>query len=101
MEFSIFVPLVYYAYLATARQARYRKRYAEPRKGFARRQRSPSAPAKRTGIDYQRFDKNRMSKKPLSLGDRKFFPEGKERFSLGSHDLSRVLKHTKIKKGSI
>ncbi|MGN0819028.1 MAG: hypothetical protein ACI4M6_01350 [Christensenellaceae bacterium] len=53
---------------------------------------------KRTGVDFQRFNKNRMSNKPLKLSDKKVFPEQKERFKLGSHDLSRVLKHTKKKK---
>lgn len=53
---------------------------------------------KRTGVDFQRFNKNRMSGKPLNLEDKDVFPEGKERFKLGSHDLSRTLRHTKIKK---
>ena len=48
---------------------------------------------KRTGVDYQTFDKNRMSGKPLTVKDKKVFPEGKERFSLGSHDLARTLRH--------
>lgn len=50
---------------------------------------------KRTGVDYQRFSKNRMLGKPLKIKDEKVFPEQKERFKLGSHDLSRVLRHTK------
>lgn len=50
---------------------------------------------KRTGVDFQRFGKNRMTKKALVLNDKDVFPEKKERFKLGSHDLSRVLKHTK------
>ncbi len=50
---------------------------------------------KRTGVDFQRFSKNRMSKKPLSLSDKDVFPEQKSIFKLGSHDLSRVLRHTK------
>ena len=45
----------------------------------------------RTGVDFQRFDTNRMSGKPLQLED-------KERFKLGSHDKARVLRHTKPKK---
>ena len=49
---------------------------------------------KRTGIDFQVFDKNRMSGKKLSLKDKKVFPEDKERFKLGSHDLNRTLIHT-------
>ena len=53
---------------------------------------------KRTGVDFQVFGKNRMSKKALSLSDKKVFPEGNERFKLGSHDLSRALRHTRIKK---
>lgn len=53
---------------------------------------------KRTGVDFQRFNKNRMSGKPLDLSDKDVFPEGKERFKLGSHDLARSLRHTKAKK---
>ncbi len=53
---------------------------------------------KRTGVDFQTFSRNRMSKKQLRIDDRHVFPEDKERFKLGSHDLSRVLKHTKRKK---
>ncbi|MBP3402257.1 MAG: hypothetical protein J6K85_04260 [Clostridia bacterium] len=49
---------------------------------------------KRTGVDYQRFDKNRMSKQPLALDDRRVFPEGKERFKLSSHDTHRAIIHT-------
>lgn len=49
---------------------------------------------KRTGVDFQVFDKNRMSGKKLSLKDKKVFPEEKERFKLGSHDLNRTLIHT-------
>lgn len=49
---------------------------------------------KRTGVDYQRFDKNRMSGKGLTLEDKQVFPEEKERFKLGSHDLNRSLIHT-------
>lgn len=52
---------------------------------------------KRTGVDFQVFDKNRMSGKNLNLKDLKVFPDGKERFILGSHDKSRVLRHTKKK----
>lgn len=48
----------------------------------------------RTGVDFEKFDKNRMSGKPLTLDDKKVFPEGKERFKLGSHDLNRALIHT-------
>ncbi len=49
---------------------------------------------KRTGVDFQTFDKNRMSGKPLTVKDKKVFPEEKERFKLGSHDLNRTLIHT-------
>lgn len=49
----------------------------------------------RTGVDYQVFDKNRMSKKPLSISDKRVFPEQKERFSLNSKDKHKVLIHTK------
>lgn len=49
---------------------------------------------KRTGVDFQVFSKNRMSGKPLSIDDKKVFPESKERFKLGSHDLNRTLIHT-------
>ncbi len=54
--------------------------------------------SKRTGVDFERFSKNRITKKPLSLKDEKVFPKGKEEFKLGSHDLARVLRHTKSKK---
>lgn len=50
---------------------------------------------KRTGVDFQRFNKNRMSGKNLSLSDKRVFPEQKERFKLGSHDTHKVLEHTK------
>ena len=53
---------------------------------------------KRTGVEFQRFDKNRMSGKPLRVEDKKVFPEGKERFTLGSHDKARILRHTNQKK---
>ena len=49
---------------------------------------------KRTGVDFQVFNKNRMSGKPLTLSDKKVFPEEKERFKLGSHDLARTVRHT-------
>lgn len=50
---------------------------------------------KPTGVYYRRYSKNRMSKKNLKLSDEKVFPEQKERFKLGSHDLHKVLEHTK------
>ena len=53
---------------------------------------------KRTGVDFQRFNENRLSGKKLQLSDKKVFPEPYERFKLGSHDISRVLRHTKQKK---
>lgn len=52
----------------------------------------------RTGVDFQVFDKNRMSKEPLRVSDKRVFPEQKERFSLSSRECDRVLKHTKMKK---
>ena len=48
----------------------------------------------RTGVDFQRFRKNRMSNQQLTLDDKDVFPEQKERFKLGSHDLSRAIRHT-------
>lgn len=54
---------------------------------------------KRTGVDKERFSKNRMSGKRLSVTDKKVFPEGKERFQLGSHDKHRVLQHMQKNKG--
>ena len=53
---------------------------------------------KRTGVYYRRYKKNIMSNKNLTLADKDVFPEQKERFKLGSHDLSRALRHTKMKK---
>ena len=53
---------------------------------------------KRTGVDFQRFSKNRMSKKPLSLSDKRVFFEGQERFKLSSKDTHRAIKHTENKK---
>lgn len=49
---------------------------------------------KRTGVDFQLFDKNRISGKPLTVQDKNIFPEDKERFQLGSHDMHRTLIHT-------
>ena len=54
--------------------------------------------SKRTGIDFQRFDKNRMSKQPLNLSDRRVFPEEKERFKLSSHDPHKAIIHTQKRK---
>ena len=53
---------------------------------------------KETGVDYQRFSKNRMSKKGLSLFDRDVFPEEKERFKLSSYDEHKAVIHTQKKK---
>jgi len=50
---------------------------------------------KRTGVDYQIFRRNRIKKTPLSLSDRDVFSE-KPLFTLGSRDLSRVKRHTKL-----
>ncbi len=52
----------------------------------------------RTGVDFQRFDRNRMSRKPLDLTDSDAFPEGKERFTLSNKDRDRALYHTGVKK---
>lgn len=51
---------------------------------------------KRTGVDLERFYKNRMSDNPLQLNDKKVFPKQKEEFTLGSHDKHAVLVHTGI-----
>ena len=53
---------------------------------------------KRTGIGSKVYSKNRMSKKPLTLSDKRVFPEEKERFKLSSHDTHRVIKHTQKRK---
>ena len=53
---------------------------------------------KRTGVDFQRFRINRMSKKRLSLSDKKVFPEGKERFILSNRDRDKAVYHTGAKK---
>lgn len=52
---------------------------------------------KRTGVDFQVFDKNRMSNKRLKLDDKRVFPEQSSRFSLSNRDTDRVLHHTGIK----
>lgn len=52
----------------------------------------------RTGVDFQRFDKNRMSGKPLDIDDRDVFPEDKPRAELSNRDRDRVLIHTGIRK---
>lgn len=53
---------------------------------------------KRTGVDYQRFEKNRMSGSSLKLSDKKVFPEQRERFKLSSHDTHRAVIHTQPRK---
>lgn len=52
---------------------------------------------KRTGVDFQVFNKNRMSGKPLTLSDKKVFPEDKERFILSNRDRDKALYHVKVK----
>ena len=55
----------------------------------------------RTGVDFERFDTNRMSGKPLRVEDKAVFPEDSERFTLSSHDKHNSLVHTGmvLKKG--
>ena len=53
---------------------------------------------RRTGVDFQRFRINRMSKNRLSLSDKKVFPEGKELFILSNRDRDKALYHTGVKK---
>ncbi|MBE6630899.1 MAG: hypothetical protein E7624_08645 [Ruminococcaceae bacterium] len=53
---------------------------------------------KRTGVDYQRFGKNRMDGFPLKLSNKKIFPEQRERFKLSSHDTHRAVIHTQPRK---
>ena len=53
---------------------------------------------KRTGVDFQTFSKNRITKKPLTLSDKRAFPEGKERFKLSSHDTHKAIIHTQRRK---
>ena len=53
---------------------------------------------RRTGVDYQRFGKNRMSGFPLKLSDKKVFPEQRERFKLSSRDTHRAVIHTQPQK---
>lgn len=54
--------------------------------------------SRRTGVDFQRFHKNRMSNNDLTIDDKDVFYKGKEEFKLGSHDLHNVLEHTGINK---
>ncbi len=50
---------------------------------------------RRTGVDFERFSKNRMSNQSLKLSDKRVFPEEKEEFKLSSKDKHNVLVHTK------
>lgn len=52
----------------------------------------------RTGVDFQRFDKNRMSGRPLRLDDKDVFPEPQERFTLSRKDADKAVYHTGVKK---
>lgn len=52
---------------------------------------------KRSGVDFETFDQNRMTHKPLQLSDKNVFPEGQPRATLGSHDKHRVLENVKNK----
>lgn len=52
----------------------------------------------RTGVDFQRFDKNLMSGKLLDLEDKDVFPEDKERFTLSNRDRDKAVYHTGVKK---
>lgn len=52
---------------------------------------------KRTGVDFQKFHKNRMSKKNLTIDDKDVFYEGKECFTLSNRDRDKALYHTKVK----
>ena len=53
---------------------------------------------RRTGVDFQRFGKNRMTNQALRISDRKVFPEESHRFKLTSHDTHRVILHTTSRK---
>lgn len=53
---------------------------------------------KRTGVDFQRFSKNRMFEAPLRLNDKNVFPENKERFILSNRDRDKAIYHTGAKK---
>ena len=55
---------------------------------------------KRTGVDYQVFRVNRIKGNLLQITDNDVFPAGEDNpeFKLGSHDLARSLRHTRIKK---
>ncbi len=53
---------------------------------------------KRTGVDFQRFDRNLMTKKSLDIKDKKVFPEKTPRFILSNKDRDKALFHTGIRK---
>lgn len=48
---------------------------------------------KRTGVDHEIFRKNRMSKEPLDVSNKRVFPNGTPEFHLTSRDTHRVLVH--------
>lgn len=50
----------------------------------------------RSGVDFETFDKNRMSQKPLRLDDKDVFPEQNPRAKLNSKDKHNVLIHTGV-----
>lgn len=52
----------------------------------------------RTGVDFERFDTNRMSGKPLRVEDKNVFPEDQERFILSRKDTDKAVYHTGVKK---
>ncbi len=52
----------------------------------------------RTGVDFQTYNKNLMSGKPIKLEDKDVFPEDRERAVLSNRDKSKVLIHTGVKK---
>lgn len=49
---------------------------------------------RRTGVDYEKFSQNRMSKNALRIDDKDVFPNQKEEFELSKRDLDKVLYHT-------
>lgn len=49
---------------------------------------------KRTGVESETFSTNRMSGRPLTVSNKRVFPDEKPRAKLGSRDTSRVLRHT-------
>lgn len=55
--------------------------------------------SKRTGVDEQVFNRNRLTKKKLSISKDNGVFNNKEEFKLSSHDTHRVLKHVKLRTG--